>query len=266
MRRLPIHLGFLALLTLAGCMPSTTDPVDSTPVSKPDARRVYPAPDTPTKAKVTGDTERDQAFARFLGEHSGGMIARASVGIEKLGLLRVVLDRSVRPEDTLELTKSIMTGARKEFPDRPINLAIFDPGEEPILKARYRPGQGVRYEIAHQKPGSVPPDVPEGAGDGPSTSKSGVTEQDRKFAAWAEDHGRRFLRYVEADLERNGRLWFGVTREVKPADLPELTKSLLEGARQEFPRKDLVATVFDPEGERIGMAHLEAGGKVRWEK
>ena len=29
-----------------------------------------------------------------------------------------------------------------------------------------------------------------------------------------------YLRYVEADLERNGRLWFGVTPDVKPADVP----------------------------------------------
>ena len=64
------------------------------------------------------------------------------------------------------------------------------------------------------------------------------------------------LRYVEADLERHGRLWFGITREVKPADVRPLTQSLLEGARKEFPSGDLVATVFDPDGERIGRAHL----------
>jgi len=93
-----------------------------------------------------------------------------------------------------------------------------------------------------------------------------VTEEDRKFALWAEEHGNSYLRYVEADLEKHGRLWFGVTREVKPADVPELTRSLLEGARKEFPRGDLVATVFDPEGERIGRAQLAADGKVRWEK
>ena len=95
---------------------------------------------------------------------------------------------------------------------------------------------------------------------------SGVTEADRKFAAWAEEHGRAYLSYVQADLERHGRLWFGVTREVKPDDVPQLTKSLLQGAQKEFPHRDLVATVFDPEGERIGKAHLGANGQVRWER
>jgi hypothetical protein len=56
-----------------------------------------------------------------------------------------------------------------------------------------------------------------------------------------------------------------VTRDVKPADVPDLTRSLLQGARKEFPRRDLVATVFDPEGERIGRARLGSDGEIRWE-
>jgi hypothetical protein len=109
------------------------------------------------------------------------------------------------------------------------------------------------------------------AGDGKASTKDplargGVTERDRAFAVWAEEHGRSMLRYVEADLERHGRLWFGVTRSVLPADVRPLTQSLLEGARKEFPKGELVATVFDPEGERIGKAHLEHNGEVRWEQ
>jgi hypothetical protein len=92
-----------------------------------------------------------------------------------------------------------------------------------------------------------------------------VTESDRKFAEWAEAHGRAFLRYVQADLERHGRLWFGVTSDVKPADLPALTRSLLQGAMKEFPKKELQATVFDPEGERIGRATLDSRGNIHWQ-
>ena len=91
-------------------------------------------------------------------------------------------------------------------------------------------------------------------------------ERDVKFAEWAEEHGKAYLRYVQADLDRNGRLWFGVNSSVKPADVPELTKSLLEGAQKEFPRRDLMATVFDPEGERIGRATLKADGQVQWQR
>jgi len=56
-----------------------------------------------------------------------------------------------------------------------------------------------------------------------------------------------------------------VTREVKPGDVKDLTRSLLEGAQKEFPRRDLVATVFDPNGDRIGRAYLGSDGESRWE-
>jgi hypothetical protein len=221
--------------------------------------------------EISWDTDRDRTFAEFLREKSGGMIKKAAVGIERRGELRIELDRSVAPEDTLDLTKSIMSGARRDFPDRPIFLSVYDPNGKPILKARYRPEHGVQYQIAHEDKASPPRAEERQAEQGRDSAldplaHSGVTEADRKFASWAEEHGRSFLRYVEADLERHGRLWFGVTRDVKPADVPELTRSLLEGAQKEFPRRDLVATVFDPEGERIGKAHLGSDGKVRWEK
>jgi hypothetical protein len=221
--------------------------------------------------EVSWDTERDRSFAEFLRVKSGAMIRKAAVGIERRGDLRIELDQSVAPEDTLPLTKSILAGARKDFPDRPITLSVYDPAGAPILKARYRPGQGVHYQIAHggpdaQKREAGRPAEPSGSEAADPLARSGVTEADRKFAAWAEEHGRAFLRYVQADLERHGRLWFGVTRDVKPADVPELTKSLLQGAQKEFPRRDLVATVFDPEGERIGKAHISADGRVRWER
>ncbi len=275
MSRIPIVAGCLALLTLPGCLPTPAEPPVAPPsVSRP-AERNYPAPSSPSRADVSWDTDRDKTYAEFLRDHSAGMIKKAAVGIENKGLLRIELDRSVAPDDTLDLTKSLMAGARRDFPDRPITLAVFDPGGQPILKARFKPGQGVQYQIAHEPAG----EARRGDGEGPSggssapaarpadpLSRSGVTEADRKFAAWAEDHGKSYLRYVEADLERHGRLWFGVSREVKPGDVPDLTRSLLEGARKEFPRGELVANVFDPEGERIGRAYLGAEGKVRWEK
>lgn len=275
MNRPSLAAGCLALLAAPGCLPPPSEPavpVLPPAVSRPDDRRVTLAPTRPSRAEISWDTDRDKTYAEFLRDHSGGMVAKAAVGLEKAGMLRVELDRSVAPEDTLELTKSLMAGARKDFPDRPITLAVFDPKGEPILKARFKPGQGVHYQIAHQKPGEARPEEANAPAPGPAArpgdplTRSGVTEADRKFAAWAEEHGRSYLRYVEADIEKHGRLWFGVSREVKPADVPELTRSLLDGARKEFPRGELEATVFDPEGERIGRAHLEAGGQVRWEK
>jgi len=279
-RSLVLLLGCASPGALAGCLQSDTDPAPSPPVvatasadSPRESSRTVLKP-TATNAKapeISWDTDRDRTFAEFLRDKSGGMIRKAAVGIERRGELRIELDRSVAPEDTLEMTKSIMTGARRDFPDRPIFLSVYDPSGAPILKARYRPEQGVQYKIAHEGEASPPVAKERQAEQGRDAAldplaHSGVTEADRKFAAWAEEHGRSYLRYVEADLERHGRLWFGVTRDVKPADVPELTKSLLQGAQKEFPRRELVATVFDPEGERIGKAHLGADGQVRWEK
>jgi len=269
MDRILVLLGSASLFAIAGCMPEQTEngsvPAPPPPVTTRTVQR--PTAADPRAPEISWDTDRDRTFAEFLRDKAAGMVRKAAVGIERRGELRLELDQSVAPEDTLELTKSIMAGARRDFPDRPIALSVYDPGGAPILKAHYRPGQGVQYQIAHDD--SVPTrrdKDSDGARAADPLTRSGVTEADRKFAAWAEEHGRAYLRYVEADLEKHGRLWFGVTRDVKPADVPELTRSLLEGAQKEFPRRDLVATVFDPEGERIGKAQMGADGEIRWAK
>ena len=255
----------LTLGAIAGC--GSTATVDEPRQTAPVASRRETQTPSSTTAKVTWDTDRDRPFAEFLRDSSGGMVREASVGIENKGRFQVVLDRSVAPEDTLGLTKSLMNGARKDFPDRPITLAVFDPSKTLILKANYRVGQGVSYQVAHDSEAAKTnrleePEVAPTTGQ-PAT-RSGSTPADRKFAEWAEEHGKSYLRYVEADIERHGRLWFGVTRDVQPDDVPNLTKSLLEGAHKEFPENKLVATVFDPDGEKIGTATLERNGSIDW--
>src|SRR3954471_19078116 len=154
MKRRFATTGAAILLALAGCLPAESGPGGaSAPVlnppggPRPVATSSAPAPSA--SPEVSWDTERDKTFANFLAEKSGGMVRKAAVGIERRGELRIELDRSVAPDDTLELTKSIMDGARRDFPDRPILLSVYDPAGEPILKANYRPGQGVQYKIAH---------------------------------------------------------------------------------------------------------------------
>ncbi len=257
------------LIALVGCGPpaveeTTNGQVHELPV--PVVRESVPAG---TKAEVSWDTPRDEQFAAFLRDNAGGMIRQAAVGIEKKGMLQVVLDESVAPEETLDLTNSLMAGARKDFPDRKITLSVFDPSQEPILKARFEPGVGVQYDLVDGGVGGgvggSAGDVDSAAGSG-EIERAGKTERDQAFALWAMETGRDYLRYVQADLERNGRLWFGVSREVDPSDVPDLTRSLLQGARDEFSGKELIATVFDPEGEKIGRAILDRGGEVRWER
>jgi len=235
--------------------------------SEPPAATDRIPADRQAHPKDTWDTERDRTFARFLRDKAGAMIRQSTVGIDRKGRIRVELSKAVAPEDSLPLTKSIVQGARKDFPDKPFTLSVYDPQEQPILRAHYRPNQGVHYEVVHSDPGSARA-KPEKGGAGPTSEipPSGTTERDRRFAEWAMKKASRYLRYVQADLEHRGRLWFGVTREVRPDDVADLTKSLLEGAQQEFPRRELTATVFDPDGERIGRASLAPGGKVHWSR
>jgi hypothetical protein len=222
------------------------------------------------QAEISFQTERDQQFANFVAKTAGEMIAKVAVGLEKSGTMRIQLGKSTSPEDTLPLTKSLLAGARKEFPGKSISISVFDPQAEPILKANYRPGEGVHYEVVRdgaEGPEASPKNSNPSTGPAKGGSiQSGTTEKDRQFAAWAKTKGEPFLRYVQADLERSGRLWVGITSDVKPKDVPELTKSLLQGARTEFPRQELTATVFDPEGERIGRATLDLRGNVSWHK
>ena len=221
---------------------------------------------------------RDRRFEEFVRKTAGSMVG--DVAAETEHHMKVKVRESVSPEAVLPLTKSLMSGARRDFPDEIVTLAVYDPEGKPILRARYRPGKGVDYEVVHNQgreghefsgkaPGAVrgtpAPAPPEGTAPS-ALPRAGRTEKDAKFAQWAEQKGRDYLRYVEADLENHGRLWFGVTKAVKPDDVPALTKSLLEGAHAEFPRRDLTATVFDPEGEKIGTAILGSDGQVRWNK
>jgi hypothetical protein len=262
MKRTRIARGWALLFLIAGCTPGVT--VEDSPPPVPTVRSPFPAETsrpTTVQANVSGETPRDLRFAEFVQSTAGDLVSDVSVGIDRSGRMQVVLTGQTAPEDTLPLTKSLMAGARKDFPDQPFTLTVFDPSKAPILKARFDPGQGVQYQVVQGGPGADEP--ASRAAAGPIVNRS-ASEADRRFADWAMDKGRDFLRYVEADLERNGRLWFGVTREVQPADVPKLTESLLEGARNEFPRRELAATVFDPEGEKIGTATLGADGKVRW--
>lgn len=250
----------------AGCGPGAALEAPPQVTTAPQVR--YSAPAEPARpalaasAKISAETEGDRRFAEFVRDNSAGLVSDVAVTIERSARMQVVLTDLTAPEDTLPLTKGLMDGARKDFPDRPFTLTVFDPSKAPILKARFDPGQGVSYQLVQD---AAAADAPAAPATGPIANRS-ATEKDRRFADWAMDKGRDYLRYVEADLDRNGRLWFGITSKIEPDEVPELTKSLLEGARAEFPRRELTATVFDPEGEKIGKASLDADGQVNWSR
>lgn len=258
------------LLLMVGCDLSSRGPaeVQTRPVieSKPISRE--------DNIEISFDTAHDERYAEFVSKAAGSMVRKIAVGIERRGIMRVELGKNTAPEDTLPLTKSLMAGARKDFPGKPITLKIYDPNGHAILSSHFHPDYGVRYEVAESDESdskSTNADVDQSNDKVPDAthwqsakSWSGSTEKDRNFAEWAFGSGHKYVRYIQADLERNNRLWFGVSSETKPDDVAALTKSMLEGARTEFPRRVLTAMVFDPEGEPIGNASLAANGQIFW--
>jgi hypothetical protein len=257
----------LCLLLPSGCERPVAPPRNETP-DPPPQRSEGPRPGGPRQAETSFDTPRDREFAQFVARTAGDMVDKVAVGIEKRGQMRVQLGQAADPDDTLPLTKSLLAGARKEFPGQRIEMAIYDPQGAPILRANYHPDRGVDYQVVEDDTASTRPEPtrkPDQVDSQPN-EKAGTTDRDRRFAEWAMKTGGQYLRYVQADLDKRGRLWFGVTRTVEPKDVSDLTRSILEGAQNEFPRRDLTATVFDPEGERIGRATLSAGGKFQWSR
>lgn len=132
-------LGICGTAATFGCTGPAADSTSTPPVKAPiEVRR--PATPSPTprvntsaaqadagRPEVSSDTERDAKFARFLQEHASGMIKKAAVGIEKKGELKVEISREVEPDDTLPLTKSLMAGARKDFPTGPSRFRFMTP-------------------------------------------------------------------------------------------------------------------------------------------
>lgn len=270
-----------AVLVLGtGCFQPSAPPASDAPPprdtrlpeqdGRPRDSQYGPTRDT-NKAELSFDTDKDRRFGEFVTKTAGEMVHKVAVGIERRGSLRVQIGQATEPEDVLPLTKSLVAGARKDFPGKPFTVSVYDPQGEAILKARYSVDEGVRYEVARdsndadRRPRAGEPDRDEKTS--PSASnRSGTTEKDRRFSEWAMEKAHRYLRYVQADLERRGRVWFGVTRDVEPRDVQDLTRSLLEGAQKEFPGRDLTAAVFDPEGERVGTATLSKNGKLQWSR
>ncbi|MEJ7639138.1 MAG: hypothetical protein WKF75_14490 [Singulisphaera sp.] len=262
------------IFTLAGCGPATMEPppraLPSPATQSPPPRVALPpasdgVDDRGTSGvEVSGETDRDRRFGEFVKKTAGGMLKAVAVGIERGNELRVELGEATAPEDTLPLTKGLLSGARKDFPGQPITVSVYDPTDEPILKALYEPEEGVRYEVAQSKDSPRRKSSSTRPGGDASTAtrsapRGGLSDKDRQFADWAMNKGGDYLRYVEADLERKGRLWFGITRRSSPKTSgPDQIAA--RRARTEFPRRELTATVFDPEGNGSAMRPSAATG------
>lgn len=92
-----------------------------------------------------GDSPAGQDFGQWVVQTASGLVSDAYVrDNNKLG---VVITPDVRPNDVRPLTRSLVEGFRKNFPNRDLTVLVYAPDKQLILTARYdNQGQQVRYE------------------------------------------------------------------------------------------------------------------------
>lgn len=92
-----------------------------------------------------GDSPAGQDFGQWVVQTATGLVSDAYVrDNNKLG---VVITPDVRPNDVRPLTRSLVEGFRKNFPNRDLTVLVYAPDKQLILTARYdNQAQQVQYE------------------------------------------------------------------------------------------------------------------------
>ena len=141
MKPQPFLMECAALLFMCGCDLPPSGPVEVQPrpvsESKSASREGDGVRNNEHRAEISFDTAQDERFAEFVSKGVGSMVRKIAVGIEHRGVMRIELGNNTAPEDTLPLTKSLIAGARKDFPGKPITLKVFDPNGHAILTAHF---------------------------------------------------------------------------------------------------------------------------------
>lgn len=82
-----------------------------------------------------GNSESGQNFGNWVVQASKGLIQDAYVrDNNKLG---IVISKQVRPTEVRELTKSIVQGFHKNFPNQDLTVLVYAPDKQLILTAQY---------------------------------------------------------------------------------------------------------------------------------
>lgn len=90
---------------------------------------------TPYSAIERGNSPQGQDFGQWVVGASKGLIQDAYVrDNNKLG---VVLSSQVRPNEVRDLTKSLVQGFRKNFPQQDFTVLVYAPDKKLILTAQY---------------------------------------------------------------------------------------------------------------------------------
>lgn len=92
-----------------------------------------------------GNTPAGQDFGAWVTQTAEGLIEDAYVrDNDKLG---VVISSEVRPEDVRSLTKSLVQGFHKNFPNKDLTVLMYAPDKQLILTAQYdNQSQQIKYQ------------------------------------------------------------------------------------------------------------------------
>lgn len=92
-----------------------------------------------------GNTAYGQDFGQWVVQTATGLVSDAYVRDDnKLG---VVITSQVRPDEVRPLTRSLVEGFRKNFPNRDLKVLVYAPDKQLILTANYsNQSQQIQYE------------------------------------------------------------------------------------------------------------------------
>lgn len=106
------------------------------------ATATQPRTAVPTLDRTTsyGELSRGNSVA---GQDFGNWVVGASKGLIKDSFVRdndklgVVISSQVRPSEVKDLSKSLMQGFHKNFPNKDLSVLVYAPDKQLILTARY---------------------------------------------------------------------------------------------------------------------------------
>jgi hypothetical protein len=78
----------------------------------------------------------------------------------------------------------------------------------------------------------------------------------QKYGDWVVSAAKGLI--ADAYVRDNNKLGVVISQDVKPSDVKNLSKSLLQGFRQSFPNKDLKVLMYAPDKELILTANYNS--------
>jgi hypothetical protein len=87
----------------------------------------------------------------------------------------------------------------------------------------------------------------------------GNTPPGQTFADWVVQTSKGLVQ--DAYVRDNNKLGIVISRQVRPNEVKDLTKSLVQGFRQKFPNQDLTVLVYAPDKKLILTAQYDVQSK-----